>query len=96
MDKLSAQVDGITNKLNTILSNYLQLKQQQEELQAKNKVLNAQLEDRQQVITDLEEQLKLLKISKSVSLSESDNKELKAIIKEIIKEVDKCMAMLNN
>ena len=96
MTKLSGQVDSIAKKLNSILGGYTKLQETKRALEAENRALQAEKEHQSQLVADLQEQLKLIKITKSVSLTQTDNKELKTIIKEIIKEVDRCMAMLNN
>jgi len=60
-----------------------------------NKVLKAQLNEKKEEINELDNNLKVLKISKGSSSDGSDHTELKLKINEYIKEIDKCMAMLN-
>jgi DNA-directed RNA polymerase subunit F len=95
MSKLSVQVDSILGKIGHILDNQMQLEQKYMQALEAQKQLSQQIAAQDETIKDLQEQVKHLKLTKTVSLDESDQSELKATINEMIKEIDRCMSMLN-
>ncbi|WP_306642915.1 hypothetical protein [Sanyastnella coralliicola] len=68
-----------------------------EEMKQKDEALNAlqhQLDQTQQQIDELEKANHTLKIAKSLTGAE-DNTEAKQKINELVREIDKCIALLN-
>ena len=62
-----------------------------------NKTLKSEVEDRDKDIKRLKEKIKLLRITKSVSTQDVEkNKESRKKINEYVREIDKCIALLNN
>ena len=55
-----------------------------------------ELEDKSKEIHALNDKIKIMGISKSVDVSNNDVKETRLKINEYIREVDKCLALLNN
>ena len=53
------------------------------------------LNKKQEIIKDLEEKIKLIKMSKVVTSSKEDNKKTKQKINDYVREIDKCIALLN-
>ena len=89
-------VVNIESKVNKIISLYNSLKKEKEEILEKNKTLKSELEDRDHDIKMLEEKIKLLRITKSVSTHDVEkNKESRQKINEYVREIDKCIALLN-
>ena len=89
-------VENIESKVNKIISLYNFLKKEKEEILEKNKALKSEVEDRDKDIKMLEEKIKLLRITKSVStLDVEKNKESRQKINEYVREIDKCIALLN-
>lgn len=89
-------VENIESKVNKIISLYNFLKKEKEEILEKNKTLKSEVEDRDKDIKMLEEKIKLLRITKSVStLDVEKNKESRQKINEYVREIDKCIALLN-
>ena len=87
---------NIESKVNKIISLYNFLKKEKEEILEKNKTLKSEVEDRDKDIKMLEEKIKLLRITKSVStLDVEKNKESRQKINEYVREIDKCIALLN-
>ena len=90
-------VVNIESKVNKIISLYNSLKKEKEEILEKNKTLKSEVEDRDKDIKRLEEKIKLLRITKSVSTQDVEkNKESRQKINEYVREIDKCIALLNN
>lgn len=89
-------VVNIESKVNKIISLYNSLKKEKEEIQEENKTLKSEVEDRDKDIKRLEEKIKLLRITKSVSTQDVEkNKESRQKINEYVREIDKCIALLN-
>lgn len=83
-------------KINQVLEKYIQLEEKYLSLLEDRNELKAQLNQKEIKLKELDNNLKLLKLSKgSGGMSDSDHTELKLKINEYIKEIDKCMAMLN-
>lgn len=89
-------VVNIESKVNKIISLYNSLKKEKEEILEENKILKSEVEDRDKDIKRLEEKIKLLRITKSVSTQDVEkNKESRQKINEYVREIDKCIALLN-
>lgn len=95
-----ARIEQITDKVKLLLKKQEQLQQDCANTKAENVELQALLKERNARVQELEEHLKILKLAKTVSGTEDGNGEEKAELKrkinEFIKEIDKCVALLNN
>ena len=92
---MKATIDRLHNKLESLVANYHHLK---EELNASNQkvdVLSKQLDEQNQTIQQLNEKNKVLKLSSSIQGEQGDNKAAKQKINELVREIDKCIALLN-
>ena len=89
-------VVNIESKVKKIISLYNSLKKEKEEILEDNHTLKSEVEDRKTDIKRLEEKIKLLRITKSVSAQDVEkNKESRQKINEYVREIDKCIALLN-
>ncbi|MGB1206221.1 MAG: hypothetical protein ACPG5B_11275 [Chitinophagales bacterium] len=95
MSKLSIQVDSILGKIGHILDNQMQLEQRYIQVLEREKQMSQQIQEQNETIKELQEQIKHLKLTKTVSLDKDEQSELKATINDMIKEIDRCMSMLN-
>lgn len=95
MEDLTGKLNSILGKMNNLLEQYVKL--QEENIYLKNELdqLQTDLKDRNNQKTELEEKLKTLQIAKSVDL-EDDKGALKQKINDYIKEIDRCIALLND
>ena len=92
---MKATIERLHNKLESLVANYHHLK---EELNASNQkvdVLSKQLDEQNQTIKQLNEKNKVLKLSSSIQGEQGDNKAAKQKINELVREIDKCIALLN-
>ena len=68
-----------------------------EDLKRENKELEGLLAGKDGEIEELENKIKILKLAQNLSGDESDEKtEIKRKINEYIREIDRCIAMLND
>ena len=89
-------VVNIEKKVNKIISLYRSLKKEKEEILEENTNLRSEILERDNNIKSLEEKIKLLRITKSVSDHDLEiNKESRQKINEYVREIDKCIALLN-
>ena len=93
---LNNLISNIEKKLSNLLSSYENLKDKNLRLKDENNKLISKIEDNSQIINSLNNKIKIMSISKSVDVSKNDIKQTKLKINEYIREIDKCIAQLNN
>ncbi len=70
------------------MQEYQQLKIQQEQLKS-------QIHSQQQQISELEEKNRVIRLAQMVSGSDQNTREIKLKINEYIREIDRCLALIN-
>ena len=93
---LNNLISNIEKKLSNLLSSYENLKDKNLKLKDENNKLISKIDDNSQIINSLNDKIKIMSISKSVDVSKNDIKQTKLKINEYIREIDKCIAQLNN
>ena len=88
-------VNNIEVKLGKLIAKYQQVKQEKLILQQENEDFIASLKLKETEILNLQEKVKLMNISKSVDASNQEVKETRLKINEYVREIDKCIALLN-
>ena len=89
-------VNNIEVKLVKFIDKYELIKKEKLLLQQENNASVAALESKEKEILDLQEKIKLMNISKSGDASKQEVKETRLKINEYVREIDKCIALLNN
>jgi len=85
----------LNRKLDELLDRYSNLKREAEELRNGNNILKAKLQEREERIKELEIKYERVKLSGAL-LGEGENaQEAKRKITELVREIDKCVALLN-
>ena len=89
------KIDGIIDKINLILERNLklegtviELKQKITDLEKNRKLLDTKNDG-------INKELQLIKLAKSVDISDKERVSMKKELKLYIKEIDKCLALLN-
>ena len=93
---LNKIISNIEIKLNNLLSSHNKLKEINESLNAQKANLISEIEMKNKEIDVLKDKIKIMSISKSVDASKGDIRQTKLKINEYIREIDKCIAQLNN
>ena len=93
---LNNLISGIEIKLNNLLSSYKKVKSINSNLKEENTNLLSEIEQKNIEINNLKDKIKIISISKSVDASKGDIRQTKLKINEYIREIDKCIAQLNN
>ena len=89
-------VENIEKKVSKLIQLYQSVQKEKEEILTENNKLELDLSDKDETIKRLEEKIKLLRITKSVSTQDDEkNKESRQKINEYVREIDKCIALLN-
>ncbi len=92
---MKAIVDSLEVKIKQLIFLYGKTKQEKQQALNEGQKLKRTLAEKQEIINSLEEKIKLIKMSKVVSSSNEDNKKTKQKINEYVREIDKCIALLN-
>ena len=93
---LNNLISGIEIKLNNLLSSYKKVKSINSNLKEENANLLLEIKQKNIEINALKDKIKIISISKSVDASKGDIRQTKLKINEYIREIDKCIAQLNN
>jgi TATA-binding protein-associated factor Taf7 len=93
------QLETIEQNVKMLLEKTKKLNADNELLKQENELLKSNSVSQKEKITELENQLNVLKLAKSISSgTENDHNraELKRKINEMVKEIDMCVGLLNN
>ena len=88
-------VNDIEAKLVKFIAKYELIRQENLLLKQENDVSIAGLKSKEKEILNLQEKIKLMNISKSGDVSKQEAKETRLKINEYVREIDKCIALLN-
>ncbi len=88
-------INNIEVKVGKLIAKYDQLNTEKLDLQRNNNTLNVRLQDKESQIVALQDKVKLMNISKSVVASKEEVKSTRLKINEYVREIDKCIALLN-
>ena len=89
-------VENIEKKVSKLIQLYQSAQKEKEVILTENNKLKSDLSDKNESTKKLEEKIKLLRITKSVSTQDDErNKESRQKINEYVREIDKCIALLN-
>lgn len=88
-------INSIEVKLEKLITRLSQLQLEKSDLQKNNDALNAKLQEQEKQIVTLQDKVKLMNISKSVDATKEDVKATRLKINEYVREIDKCIALLN-
>ncbi len=86
---------NILNKLNKFVDLHEELKRKNVRLESDVSQLKSTLSEAESKIKKLEDKLKLASISESFNGSEDEMKQARKKINEYVREIDKCIALLN-
>ena len=82
-------------KVKQIIAKHEALKQEKSQLQAKTKDLEESINQLRKENQMLEQKYENLKLAKMLVASEDETKDAKGRIQKLVREIDKCIALLN-
>ena len=88
-------IESIERKVSKLLIEKKKIKNKNSNLQINNNALAKKLDEKDLEITKLLDKVKLMNISKSVLTTNDDVKATRLKINEYVREIDKCIALLN-
>tara|TARA_B100001250_G_scaffold352526_1_gene325343 strand:- start:319 stop:600 length:282 start_codon:yes stop_codon:yes gene_type:complete len=92
---VKAIIEKIVVKLERLIEKHKKLQFESLELQKDNDALKASLEAKEAKIVSLQDKVKLMNISKSIDIDKQAKKATRLKINEYVREIDKCIALLN-
>jgi uncharacterized membrane protein YukC len=97
MSSYASRLIVIHNQVKELLEENARLKNDKNDLNSINLAIKKELEDKNKAIEDLTQKIQTLKLAKSISGDEKpqETTELKRKINDYIKEIDRCIALLN-
>jgi len=94
MDDVTTLVSGIDFKVRKLIAQLKKLREENETLIIELNQQKQSTEEQKQVTKGLEEKIRILRIAKMTEGKE-DNSDVKARINELVREIDKCIGLLN-
>jgi len=91
----NAVLNSIKKKVHTLMSNNSSLREQNIQLEAKVFELKNTLNQQKAEIENFNDKVKMLKMAKSLGGDSEKNTEMKLKINELVREIDKCISLLN-
>ena len=88
-------IKSLRDKLHSIISLYENAKENNQNLQAENDSLRQRVEKEGSVVAELENRNKALNLSRAFLTSSEDVQDAKLKVNKIVREIDKCIALLN-
>jgi len=91
-----AALNRLKNKIGSLVSHFEHIKAENERMALELTTLKTILNDNKTTISELEHKINRLQMAEAFKASSADVREAKQKIGKIIKEIDKCIALLNN
>jgi len=88
-------INNIELKVGKLIEKINQLTAEKNSLRQNNDAVNTQLQEKEKQIVALQDKVKLMNISKSVDTTKEDVKATRLKINEYVREIYKCIALLN-
>ena len=88
-------LNGIREKMQSVKLQINRQQEDNEQLKKKNEDLNNKIQQKEVLIKELEQQNKKLKLAKSFLAESEDVHDAKIKINRLVREIDKCIALLN-
>jgi archaellum component FlaC len=91
-----AALSQLKNKIGSLVSKYEHVKAGNERMAIELTTLKLLLSENKTTISELEQKINRLQMAEAFKASSADVREAKQKIGKIIKEIDRCIALLNN
>ena len=85
----------IKEQVKNIIYLHEDLKAEHHQLEERNKQLEEMVMEQEKLIKDLQEQNKILKLAKMISGPDQNSRDIKLKINQMVREIDKSIALLN-
>jgi len=95
MSNPTTQLDQIKIKVEKLIMLHDKLYEQNIKLEEEKRVLESRLNEQNIIINQLKEKDKITNLASAINTNTQDSREVKKQISTYIKEIDRCLAMLN-
>ena len=95
MQNLSTRLSEIRIKVEKLVEENRLLKNENESMRDRIEGLERTVELQKNTLSELTEQNKLIKLAKKLNPEDSDTEEIKSKVNELIREIDRCIDLLN-
>jgi soluble cytochrome b562 len=96
MENLDSYINNLMVRVEKLARKQADLQDENTNLRSRNVELEQLVTQQKNALTELEEQNKVVKIAKAVTEDDDDRKEQRKRLNELVREIDKCIALLNN
>lgn len=101
MENLDSYINDLTVRVEKLAQTQSDLHDENLKLKSRNAELEQLVTQQKNALTELEEQNKVVKIAKAVTdpgnyRDDGDRNEQRKRLNELVREIDKCIALLNN
>lgn len=93
-DRLKTEINTLERKIKLLLSEHTKLKQDLSLYRTENEELKEKLSEKENALSNFQNKLKISKIVDNMVGEGEETTELKVILDNYIKEIDKCIAHL--
>ncbi|MBU0488695.1 MAG: hypothetical protein KKA07_10895 [Bacteroidetes bacterium] len=95
MSELIHIIERLDNKINTLIQSNREVIEEKQKIQAERDALVIQVNAQTEMIGQLEGKATVESVSQTLAGEAKENKEVKAKIHELVKDIDKCISLLN-
>lgn len=89
-------ISSLEKKVKELVKRYAELKRKNMAMETELTELRKTVDSQKEAIKNLEEKNKIIKLAKSLADSNPDMAVMKQKINELVREIDKCIAQMNN
>jgi len=93
-EKLSLSISNLERRIKILVTDYQNLNKEMASMRMENQELKELIRKKDVQIIDFQNKYKISKIARNVRDGESDHSELKNLINQYIREIDKCILHL--
>lgn len=93
---ISLLVTSLQSKVEKLIIQHKKAKEDVKQLREENSFLRNNLTQYKEKVKELEEKNKILKLAKTLDVGTEKSTDLKLKINELVREIDKCIALVNN
>lgn len=95
MAEIASMIQNLNGKVDLLIKQCDRLKSENAALEEANHALHEEIEEQGKVISELEEKNEMIKVAGALQGSGEENSEARQKINELVREIDKCIALLN-
>ena len=89
-------ISSLEKKVKELVKRYSELKRRNTAMETELSELRKTVDSQKEVVKNLEDKNKIIKLAKSLADSNPDTAAMKYKINELVREIDKCIAQMNS